>query len=247
MSIQQVINGAWLTGLVLLAFLAVTLISRRTWSKFPLFTAYVLVELVEGVVMYILLRYPVAYSYTYWAFELLGMFLGLGVTYEIFKNLFMSYTALRRLATNVFQVAVVALILVGCIVMYTHSPVAGNPFIAALVVVEEGLRIVEIGLLVSLFLFSGAFGLHWRQHIFGMALGLAVFVTVELAAIALRARLGPTAANLLGLARGFSFDCSLLVWLGYLLAPERVTSKLESPDRGQLEQWNQAVKELIYQ
>jgi hypothetical protein len=49
------------------------------------------------------------------------------------------------------------------------------------------------------------------------------------------------------LARAFSFDLSLLIWLGYLLAPERVTIASEVPQRGQLEQWNRAVKELIYQ
>jgi hypothetical protein len=42
-----------------------------------------------------------------------------------------------------------------------------------------------------------------------------------------------------------AFDCSLLIWLGYLLAPpERATSTLNVP-KAQLEQWNQAVTELI--
>ena len=42
-----------------------------------------------------------------------------------------------------------------------------------------------------------------------------------------------------------AFDCSLLIWLGYLLAPpERQPTPLDVP-KAQLEQWNQAVMELI--
>jgi len=47
------------------------------------------------------------------------------------------------------------------------------------------------------------------------------------------------------LARVISFSASLFIWLGYLLVPERATSGAEVPRRDQLEQWNQAVMELI--
>jgi hypothetical protein len=52
-------------------------------------------------------------------------------------------------------------------------------------------------------------------------------------------------AQAFNLARGVSFSTSLLIWLGYLLAPERATTAVEVPKRAQLEQWNQAVTELI--
>jgi hypothetical protein len=244
---DQVILAAWIAGIGLLTILALVLIARRAWQRFPLFTAYVVVDLLQTVTLYGLRHQPKAYMYTYWPSELLTAFLGLGVVYEVFKNIFATYAALRKLATTLFQVAVVALVAVGCIVMYTHSPVAGNRYIAAFAVVEESIRIVEVGLLLSLFMFATAFGLHWRQHIFGMALGLGVFTTVALAAITLRAHVGPQTAPLINLARGFSFDFSLLLWLGYLLVPERVPIQATVPQRGQLERWNQAVKELIYQ
>lgn len=240
------IFDVWVVSIGLLAILAVVLVARRIWQRFPLFTAYVVMDFLQSVILYGLRHQPKAYMYTYWPSELFTIFLGLGVVYEVFKNIFASYTALRKLATTLFQVAVIALVIVGCIVMYMHSPVAGNRYLAAFAVVEEGIRIVEVGLLLSLFMFATAFGLHWRQSIFGMALGLGVFTTVALAAITLRAHVGPQTAPLVNLARGFAFDFSLLVWLGYLLVPERVASQTSISHRGQLEQWNQAVKELIY-
>jgi hypothetical protein len=244
---QQAVYIGWISGLSFLALLAVTLIAKRMWDKYPFFVAYVVADLLQGVVGFLIRGHTQLYVKIYWPFELFGAFLGLGVVYEVFKNIFATYPALRRLAANVFQVAIVVLVGVGCVVMYMHSPVAGSRYVASFVIVEQGIRIVEVGLLIALFVFSSAFGLHWRQSVFGFALGLGVFATVELAGITFRAYLGPTAAPIFGLARVISFNTSLLVWLGYLLVPERVTITSGTLHKGQLEQWNQAVRELIYQ
>jgi len=233
--------------MVLLAILAVVLVVQGVWRRYPLFTAYILMDLLQSLIMYGLRNHALAYIYTYWPFELTTMLLGLGVVYEIFRNLLAAYSSLSRIATVLFQVSLVALVLTGCIVMYTQPPMAGNRFIAAFVVVEEGMRIVEVGLLAVLFLFSSAFGLHWKQHVFGIGLGLAVFTAVALAGAAFTARVSPHMMPWIILARQMSFGVSLLVWFGYLLAPEQVTIGSEVPQRGQLEQWNRAVKELIYQ
>jgi len=249
---EQVIYLAWFTSLALLTVLAVTLGAKRMWGSFPLFMAYVVADLLQNVVDYSLyhLHSVRAYMYSHWTFELLTMFLGLGVVYEIFNHLFAAYGSLRRLATTVFQITAVGLLLAGCFVIYHQSPaVAGHPFVAGVLVVDEYIRMIELGLLVGLFAFSSAFGLHWRQSIFGIGLGLTIFIAVQLAGITLRAHSGPGVVWIMNLSRVLSFNFSLLVWLGYLLAPERVTSTVGALDdtKGQLEQWNQAVKELIYQ
>jgi hypothetical protein len=97
-----------------------------------------------------------------------------------------------------------------------------------------------------LFLFSSAFGLHWRQHVFGISLGLGIFVAVELLAMTMRVQLGVATAPAFDLLRMVSFNVSLLVWLGYLALPERATGRADVPQPAQLEQWNQAVVELIH-
>ena len=96
-----------------------------------------------------------------------------------------------------------------------------------------------------LFLASSAFGLHWRQNEFGVALGLGMFAAAELITVTLIGHVSAATAQTLNLARSISFCISLLIWLGYLLAPERVPSSADMPKRAQLEQWNQAVLELI--
>jgi hypothetical protein len=98
-----------------------------------------------------------------------------------------------------------------------------------------------------LFLFSTAFGLHWRQCVFGMALGLGIFATVELVAITMQNYWGVAVTNSFSVVRSIAFNVSLVVWAGYLLAPEKESRPAEAAHHGQLEQWNQALTEFIYQ
>jgi hypothetical protein len=247
MVLQRIIYAAWLTGIALQLAVSAVLIARKSWRTYPTFTAYSLFCSLQSLVGFGIRAWPQLYIYVYWCCETIGFLLGLGVIYEVFRKLLASYPALHRLANKAFQWTVVILILVSGTVMVLHSPVEGSRFVAAFVVLEQATRIAEVGLLAFLFAFSRVFGLHWRQGVFGIALGLGLFTTIELIAITMRADFGMVATPAFNVVRALSFDCSLLVWMGYLLAPERATSADEMPDRAQLAQWNQAIMELIHQ
>jgi hypothetical protein len=238
-----------LMGTVLQFPLAAAVIGKRLWRNFPIFAAYSVTNLIAAVVLYGTRKIgPSSYLnfYTYWVFEGIGVVLGFGVVYEVFRELLEPYAALRRIAVITFQCVLAGLVVLACIVAYAR-PSGMHPLLAAVEIPEEAARVVEVGLLVFLFGFARAFGLHWRQNIFGIALGLGVFTSVELGAVAMHTHMGQTAYQALNLARALSFNTSLLVWLGYILAPERVTSTAQLPQRAQLEQWNQAMMELIHQ
>jgi len=206
---------------------------------------YSLFCLLQSLLGYELQKMPQLYSYAYWTCEAFGFALGLAVIYEIFKMLLTSYPALHRLAKRTFECALVFLLVLACGVVYFQSAIEGSKFVAGFVLLEQATRIAQVGLIVFLFSFSRAFGLGWRQHIFGIALGLGIFTTVELVSITMRAHIGILATPTFNVVRGLSFDISMLVWIGYILVPERATTSDEMPKRAQLEQWNQAVMELI--
>ncbi|MGE5323131.1 MAG: hypothetical protein ACM3SW_09730, partial [Actinomycetota bacterium] len=187
------------------------------------------------------------YFYSYWLMEALGVALGFAVVYEVFSNLFSAHTALRRLATVIFRCVLGLLLCIGLIVLIKHSPLDFRALTSAVVVVEEAARIIEVGMLMCLFVLSSAFGLHWRQQIFGIAVGLGIFVAVELIAVTVWGMTGKAAHDALNVVRVLGFNISLLIWIGYLLVPERAAGKVELPEQSQLEQWNQAVMELIRQ
>lgn len=244
MALRSVINDIWVVGLCLQALLALTLLARRSWKKYPVFSAYVFFNLFFAALAYAVFRNRFVYYYTFWICDAIGIILGLGVVREIFTNVFSPHPALRKLATMIFRVAVVLLVILACGVIYEQSGNArgiGNGVLLA----AEAARVVEVGLTMFLFLSSSAFGLHWRQSVFGMALGLGLFAAVELIADTMIGHVSSATVQAFNLGHGISFCISLLIWLGYLLFPERATSSGELPKQAQLEQWNQAVTELI--
>jgi len=239
-----------LIGLALQLALAGGVVVRKLWRPFPIFTAYAIWNVLSTVLFYPIRRAMPGSQldfYAYWICEAVSVVLGFGVVYELFQGLLKPYAALTRIAANASRWVLAGLVLLACVVAYLQ-PSGLRHFVASAVgLTEETARIVEVGLLAFLFAFSRVFGLHWRQNVFGIALGLGIFTSVELAGIALHTRLGAAAYQGFALARALAFNGSVLIWIGYILAPERVTSVAELPKRDQLEQWNQAMMELIRQ
>lgn len=253
MSLTQVL---WVAQLLLLGFLAIVLVAKKAWRSFPFFTVYSLFNLLSGVIEFFLYKSPRLYMYVYIVIEILSILLGLGVLYEVFIQLFSSQRALRKLATFFLCLAVVLLVALSVSVVYLHAPGFRDVFLhapalknllSAIVISEEAARALEVGLLVFLFACSTAFGLQWRQPIFGIALGLGVFTTVQLIIMTVWTYIiGSPNYTIIGVVDLLAFNFSLILWIGYLAAPEQIAAT-EVPDKSQLEQWNRAVMELIHQ
>lgn len=247
MALKSLVELLWVAGIACQAMLAVVLLYKRVWKTFPVFSWYFGVNFAATVFIYLFRHHAALYFYTYWLVEAFGIVLGFAVVYEIFATVFSGHAGLRRLATVTFKWVLAFLLVIGIVVLLKQAPLGFRGVTSAVLIVEEATRIIEVGLLMCLFLLASAFGLHWRQQVFGIALGLGFFIAVELIMVTMREQLGVGSQNALNLLRVTAFDVSLLIWIGYLLAPERASSKAELPQRSQLEQWNQAVMELINQ
>ena len=239
-----------IAGILLQQLLAVVVVGKRLWRSLPIFAAYSLTNALALAVLYPMgkaLPGSRVYFYTFYLLEGISVMLGFGVVYEVFGEILKPYDALKRVAANTSRWVLGGLIVLCLVVLIAQPSGDKSPPAKAILITEESARIVEVGLLAFLFLFSRAFGLHWRQNVFGIALGLGLFTGVDLAGLALRATLGPMANQWFNLAKTVSYSIGVLIWLGYILAPERITSPAELPQRAQLEQWNQAIMELINQ
>lgn len=244
MPLGSFIHDLWIAGIALQVLLAGGLLAKRAWQKYPVFVAYIFFSLFRTGATFSVYGTGLVYFYTFWICEAIGIALGLAVVREIFTNIFSPHAALRKLAILIFRVALVALVLLACGAIYEQSGNARS-IARVLMLATDATRIIELGLIMFLFLSSSAFGLHWRQNEFGIALGLGMCAAVELINVTLMTHHSPEAGQIFSVVRSLSFNFSLLVWLGYLLFPERATSSGELPKKAQLEQWNQAVTELI--
>ena len=105
---------------------------------------------------------------------------------------------------------------------------------------------VQCGLLLALLLFSRFMGLSWRRSAFGIALGLGILTSVDLATSALRAEFTSAASRefLNLLVTGTAFVC-VSIWIGYLLVPELKPATPTVVPHDEVETWNRELQHLV--
>ncbi len=105
---------------------------------------------------------------------------------------------------------------------------------------------VQSGLLLALLLFSRFLGLSWRRPAFGIALGLGIVTSVDLAMFALRAEFTSRAgAEFLNLLITGTYLVCVSIWIGYLLAPEPEPASLAVVPHDEVETWNTELQHLL--
>jgi hypothetical protein len=240
----------WITPHVLLGVLAVILCKRRLYREFPVFLAYVLYEIAEFILLFTLHAVPSVtrdqYAYAYSATLMLSIALRFGVIDEVCKDLFRESQFLKVSARKSLQ-CVTGLLLVIGVLLAVYAP--GDNSVrwhAGVSVVNRGAAMIQCGLLLSLLLFSRFLGLSWRRPAFGIALGLGVLTSVDLAFFALRAEFSSDVAReLLNLLITGAYLVCVLIWIGYSLAPELELASPTVVPRDEVETWNTEFQRLL--
>jgi hypothetical protein len=228
--------------------LAVILCKRRLYREFPVFFAYVLYEIAEFILlftMYSVLGAGRQYGYAYCATLLLSIALRFGVIDEVSKDLFRESQFLKVAARRSLQCVTGLLLVIGVLfAVYAHSD--NSVRLVAVSVVNRGAAMVQCGLLLSLLLFSRFLGLSWRRPAFGIALGLGVLTSVDLAAYAVRAEFtSAVGTEFLNLLTTGTYLVCVLIWIGYLLAPEAEPASVAVLPRDEVETWNTEFQHLL--
>jgi len=245
----------WFLGVGLHGLLTFVAIRRGCQRVFPVFVCYTSWVTVEGVVLLYMDYTPSVSGNQYFVAYILGLVIcsaaRFAIVYEIFKHLLNRYPALSKSGTGLFRLVTVAL-LVLVILLAKFSPPGGHdPLMSTVFALETTIDIVQVGLLLFVFVFSGVFGLSWRSHVFGIALGLGIFGTVSLSTSAIRAQLQPIAPNQMTnitsvIDQGTYVICAL-IWLAYLLATERPPQTPKPrPPKHDLGAWNQELQRFLH-
>jgi len=246
MSLSPIGYLLWVASGMLLALIVWALIRRALVREVPVFSLYVVFQLFRCLGLAVVYRMGrIEYFYSYWTAQTISAVLGFAVLYELYRKMFRSYDAIRQLGATLFAGAAVML-LAAAVLTTAFAPGADAAgVVKSVVLLERSVRVMQCGLLLFLFLLSFHFGLAWRNYLFGIALGFGIFASVELMAIALRSQLGGVAAGALALANSAAYDCGLVIWVCYLLAPEPAPQYRGVVQHNDLEKWNQALLEIL--
>jgi hypothetical protein len=237
---------------LLLVVVLIALIRRRLYRQFPMFFAYIVSEIGQAaiIVPMILLRAVTGKQYTVAYFSALALSTALrfGIIHEIFAHMFRNYTALSRFGRPLFRWITVGLLLIGLALAAYSGGHDARQLLSVATVLDRTANILQGGLLIGLFFFSSYLGLSWRSYLFGIALGVGIAATTDLVVSAIRSQTGFTYVVFLNYVTMATYHCCVLIWIFYLLAPERISQyNLKTVPENNLEAWNQELQRLLGQ
>jgi hypothetical protein len=203
-------------------------------SRYPAFYIYICYVLFEDLSSLFLLRcFPEfyssrLYSYTYWSTELIGVLIGCGVVFEIYRMGLLPYPGTARMARNVLALLFALAIAKGIANAWSDP---GWWLQVNARAIEQTLRMVQaLGIiaLVALFLF---YSIPFRSNLRGVLLGYGLFVGARVISLTF---VPPDATGFWSYAYSGCFIAALGIWLVHLWsftsarASEQAVGRLES-------------------
>lgn len=243
----------WVAPNVLLILLGVLMWRRNLQRQFPAFVAFAFLGAAEQLVLYAADLAPWVAAESFWRILwvclLVEVVLKLSVIAEIFSHLCGSYSSIARLGKNLIRGVGVVLVFVA--VGAASFAQRDNPYwlISGEHLLEQTIYLIESGVLLSIFLFAAYFHLAWSTKVFGISLGLAISACVHLGTWAVMANDGlREQRNLLDFLNMATYQICVLLWLYYLLGPEKAprASVVRLPEHN-LEVLNHELERLIHQ
>jgi hypothetical protein len=232
----------WSAQPILQSVVAVILWRRKLHQQFPAFFLFLLAQVANFAI-----NFPLWLSGNYklyfglfWLCEAVNAVLGFKVIHEIFLDVFRPYHTLKDLGTLLFKWAGMVMLLVSVVVAFSNS-FDQSPLVHAVTTLQRSVRIVQLGLILFLLLFSRFLGVSRKQISFGIALGFGLFAGVELMLYALNSG-GLVKQGIFNLINMATYNLAIFVWLGYSLSPKTVREV--AFNRLQTQRWEQGLADL---
>ena len=232
----------WCAQPILQSVVAVILWHRKMHKQFPVFFLFLLVQVANFAVIFPLWFVGdfKMYFVFFWLGEAANAVLGFKVIHEIFLDVFRPYHTLKDLGTLLFKWAGVVMLLVSVVVAFSNS-FDQSPLVHAVTTLQRSVRIVQLGLILFLLLFSRFLGVSRKQVSFGISLGFGLFAGVELMLMALNSG-GLVRQSNLNLVNMVALILAILVWCGYSLSRKAV--RVAAVNHLQTQRWEQGLADL---
>jgi hypothetical protein len=239
---QTVVLYLWCAQPLLQSVVAVILWRRKLHKQFPVFFLFLLAQVANFAVIFPLwlTGNHNLYFGLFWLGEAVNAVLGFKVIHEIFLDVFRPYHTLKDLGTLLFKWAGVVMLLVSVVVSLSNS-FDRNLLWRILSTLQRSVRIVQLGLILFLLLFSRFLGVSRKQVSFGISLGFGFLAGVELMLMALHSGGFVTLENL-NLMNMTAYVFAICVWLSYSFS--RTAAREASVNPLQTQRWEQGLADI---
>jgi hypothetical protein len=210
----------WIAHPVLQLAVGAAMLRHKLQRVFPVFFAYIVFQILAFCILFPMFQWG-TYTYTeyfwfYWTCSAINLIVGFMVIYEIFLDVFRPYHTLRDLGSVLFKWAALVMLLVAFVVA-ASSPVGDQgPIVQAVITVQRCVRVAQVGLILFLLVFSRYLGVSWRQHSFGISLGLGLAAGVELGTLAFHVS-GHASEVMVHVTNLVAYNLAIMIWFTYSL------------------------------
>ena len=239
---SHIILYLWCSAPILQSVVAAVLWRRKLHKQFPVFFVFLIAQVVNFAILFPLSfvgNYKLYFN-VFWLGEAVNAVLGFKVIHEVFLDVFRPYHTLKDLGTLLFKWAGVVMLLVSVVVAFSNS-FDQSPLVHAVTTLQRSVRLVQIGLILFLVLFSGFLGVSRKQISFGVSLGFGLFGGVELVLMALNSG-GFVKQGNFNLLNMLTYNLAVFVWLGYSFSRQAVRGGAVNPL--QTQRWEQSLADL---
>ena len=125
------------------------------------------------------------FFYSYWLCSAVSLAVGFKIIHEIFLDVFRPYHTLKDLGSVLFRWGALVMLLVAIVVAASTPASTEGPLVQSVLTVQRCVRVIQVGLVLFLLVFSRYLGVNWKQHSFGIALGFGIAAFVELLVVGL--------------------------------------------------------------
>lgn len=228
----------------------VRMYSTNLWRELRMFFVYTLFCVLRTGLLVFLRNSFGSESPAYFAGYSISMLIDTALAFfviqEVYASVLYRYQALRALSAMIFRWAFMMLALVAVVIAMAVPANDPNPMLASVMQFERSILIVELGLVGLLFVLARALALGWRECVFGVAAGLSLFFSLDLAAITLRAHYGPSAAIVYSTFKSLAYMATVAVWTVYIYRSEQSRNREIVPFQSDmLDSWNSAVRQFL--
>jgi hypothetical protein len=185
------------------------------------------------------------YFYSHWVLFFVEYALLLLVIYNVFRKAMKPLEGLHRAGKIIFRwIGGVSVALSLVFALGPHT--AGPSFMATVSAqMQQGISVLILCLLLFVCFSTKYLGLTYRSHIFGVSLGLGIFVVVALIESAWIARgIGPTVYSPVFVFATLGSCVTSLVWGGYFAMPEPARKMILLPTTSPFFLWNRISEAL---
>jgi len=118
-----------------------------------------------------------------------------------------------------------------------------EPLQAGILTLQRSVRVVQVGLVLFLLVFSRYLGISWKQKSFGIALGLGTYAGVELMLVAFNATFDSARYGVVcGIINMAAYNLAILTWIAYALAPNDV--RQPAANAVQTRRWEESLNDI---